>query len=269
MLRKTIAVLSAAALTAIFMTSCAKTNTTETTETTTDPAAVTTEAAATTATGETTTATGDINAATTAAATGNSTNAATTSAATENKTTSAANSASSDYVKFPAGDWENSDVRFEFNSDGSGIMMTKDSGTGSPLSYETVSGKNSLTIHFGSADNSETVTYQMPDDYTLVLNFASGRSYTLSHAGEFEFPTGTFENDSVSYTFNADGSGEFTSKDSGSGVGLTYDVQSTDTVVFHMGSADASELVRYERLDANAILLSFEDGSELILQRAY
>ena len=90
-------------------------------------------------------------------------------------------SATDTKVAFPAGAWENADVKYTFNADGSGSTEDLATGTGTPFAYEVASDKNALTIHFGSADESEEVAYAVSGG-ALVLTFADGTAYTLTRA---------------------------------------------------------------------------------------
>ena len=180
----------------------------------------------------------------------------------------ASSAASAGDVGFPIGGWEDSVVRFEFNTDGQGYIMYKSDYDGNSLTYEAVPGSNSITVHFGAADNSEEVAYETPDENTLILKFEDGQTYTLVSADVFSFPvSGTWENDEVSYAFNEDYSGTITGKEDGTGVGFEYDVYSTNYVFLLMGSSDNAEIVKYEMPDENTLHLTYKDGTDLTLRR--
>ena len=170
---------------------------------------------------------------------------------------------------FPTGGWEDSVVRFEFNPDGSGLMMYKADYDGDSLTYEAVAGKNSITVRFGSADDSEEVSYETPDANTLVLKFADGQTYTLASADDFAFPiSGVWENEKVSYAFRDDYSGSITGKEDGSDVGFEFDVFSSDYVFILMSSPNDAEIVKYELPDENTLRLTYKDGTDVTLRRA-
>ena len=170
---------------------------------------------------------------------------------------------------FPTGGWEDSVVRFEFNVNGQGYMMYKAYYDGDSLTYEAASGKNSITVHFGSADDSEEVAYETPDADTLVLKFEDGQTYTLFSADEFAFPTsGTWENEAVSYEFRDDYSGTITGKEDGSVVSFEFDVFSSDYVFILISSPDDAEIVKYEIPDENTLHLTYKDGTDYTLRRA-
>lgn len=118
---------------------------------------------------------------TTAAPTATPTESApvTDSTPTDSTADTTGSSAADAKVAFPAGVWENSDVKYTFNADGSGATEDPATGSGTPFNYEVASDKNVVTIHFGSSDETETVSYSVSGN-TLVLTFADGNVLTLN-----------------------------------------------------------------------------------------
>ena len=171
-------------------------------------------------------------------------------------------------VAFPAGAWENADVKYTFNADGSGASEDPATGTGAPFAYEVASDKNTVTIHFGGSDESEEVAYAVSGS-ALVLTFADGRVVTLNPAAaeaETASIVGTWKSSDVNYTFNADGSGS--NEDSSTGMGTSFTYEAADgSMTIHFGGADESENVTYT-LSGSTLVLTFTDGTAYTLTRA-
>ena len=153
-------------------------------------------------------------------------------------------------VAFPAGAWENSSVKYTFNADGSGSTEDPATGTGTPFNYEVASDKNVLTIHFGSADESEEVAYAVSGS-ALALTFADGRVVTLNPAAE------------KAETFNADGTGS--NEDPATGMGTAFTYEAADgSMTIHFGSSEDSETASYS-ISGNTLTLTFADGNVFTL----
>ncbi len=211
---------------------------------------------------------GDAAAAATTAASSSSSAATTAPAAT---TAASDSSASEEKVAFPAGAWENSDVTYTFESDGSGSVIHKDNGTGVPFQYEVSDGKNELTVHMGGVENTEKVAYAYSDG-TLTLTFEDGRKVALTAAAgkedaeeETKSVVGTWVDSAITYTFNSDGSGSVINKDTGTGVPFDYEVSGSE-ITFHMGSVDNVDIASFE-LDGDTLALTFADGNSYTLER--
>ena len=168
-------------------------------------------------------------------------------------------------VAFPAGAWENSSVKYTFNADGSGSTEDPATGTGTPFNYEVASDKNVLTIHFGSADESEEVAYAVSGG-TLALTFADGRVVTLNPAAEKAETAsivGTWKNSNLKYTFNADGTGS--NEDPATGMGTPFTYEAADgSMTIHFGSSEDSETASYS-ISGNTLTLTFADGNVFTL----
>ena len=159
------------------------------------------------------------------------------------------------------GTWKNDNVIYTFNAGGTGSTEDPATGTGTPFTYEVAADQDVVTISFGSPDDSEAVAYAMPDENTLVLSFESG-AVTLSRAAKTAFPTGTWKNEDVIYTFNADGTGSTEDPTTGTGTPFTYEVAADqDVVTISFGSPDDSEAVAYAMPDENTLVLSFASGA--------
>lgn len=164
-------------------------------------------------------------------------------------------------VAFPAAAWENSDVKYTFNADGSGMAEDPATGTGTPFAYEVASDKNALTIHFGSADESEEVAYAVSGS-ALVLTFADGRVVTLNPAAaeaETASIVGTWKSSDINYIFNADGTGSNEDPATGMGTSFTYEA-SDSSVTIHFGGSDESEKATYT-ISGSTLVLTFTDGT--------
>ena len=171
-------------------------------------------------------------------------------------------------VAFPTGAWENSDVKYTFNADGSGTTEDPATGTGTPFNYEVASDKNVLTIHFGSADESEEVAYAVSGS-ALVLTFADGKVVTLNPAAEKAETAsivGTWKNSDLKYTFNADGTGSNEDPATSMGTPFTYEAADSSMTI-HFGSSEDSETVSYS-ISGNTLTLTFADGTVYTLTRA-
>lgn len=168
-------------------------------------------------------------------------------------------------VAFPAGTWENSSVKYTFNADGSGSTEDPATGTGTPFNYEVASDKNVLTIHFGSADESEEVAYAVSGS-ALALTFADGRVITLNPAAEKAETAsivGTWKNSDLKYTFNADGTGS--NEDPATGMGTPFTYEAADgSMTIHFGSSEDSETASYS-ISGNTLTLTFADGNVFTL----
>ena len=77
------------------------------------------------------------------------------------------------------GSWENEKTVYTFNADGNGFIDDKETGTGVAFTYETAKA-NAITMHIGSAAESEEVTFETPDENTLVLTYADNNVVTLT-----------------------------------------------------------------------------------------
>ena len=119
------------------------------------------------------------------------------------------------------GTWKNDDVVYTFNVDGTGETADPATGMGAPFEYE-VSG-DKLTIRANGPENPETATFTLADDtLTLTLTFADNKTVTLTRAAEENPIVGTWKDDDVVYTFNADGTGETTDSATDTGAPFEY-----------------------------------------------
>ena len=167
--------------------------------------------------------------------------------------------------EFPVGAWENDEAVYTFNADGSGSVEDKVSGTAAPFAYE-IAKTGALTLHIGSADESEEVAFETPDDNTLVLTYADNNVVTLTRVAERSV-VGSWENEKTVYTFNADGNGFIDDKETGTGVAFTYETAKANAITMHIGSAAESEEVTFETPDENTLVLTYADNNVVTLTR--
>ena len=172
-----------------------------------------------------------------------------------------------DYMdnELPVGSWGNEKTVYTFNADGSGFIDDKETGTGVAFTYEKAKA-NALTMHIGSAAESEEVAFEMPDENTLVLTYADNNVVTLTRVAE-KSVVGAWEDDKTVYTFNTDGSGSIEDKESGTGAPFDYEIAKAGIITLHLGSAEECEEVGFETSDENTLILTFEDSRVVTLTR--
>lgn len=196
--------------------------------------------------------------------------AETTEAQTPSQSTE--NNASAEKTAFPGGAWENAEVVYAFNADGSGTVTNKDGETDAPFNYEVSDSKNEFTLHLGDADNSETVGYRYSGD-ALVLTFEDGKTVTLTRAAETGSETGslvgTWKSDEIIYTFNADGVGATEDPETGMSSAFDYKINNgTNAVTFYYNGPDSGEDAAFELQGADTLVLTLADGTVYTLIRA-
>ena len=188
---------------------------------------------------------------------------------TDTSTTSETNvqtTEAAEKVAFPTGTFENEEIRYVINKDGSGEVVHKDNGTGVAIEYKEKTDSNTVTVSFGSPDDTEDIAYEVPDEDTLILKYADGKTYTLKRAEKEDNDdkgktslAGTWSDSSVTYVFREDGSGEITDNNKGIGTPFEYEVDGKN-ITFHMGSADDNTKATFS-ISGNTLTINYADGN--------
>ena len=160
------------------------------------------------------------------------------------------------------GTWKNDDVVYTFNTDCSGETADPTTGMSAPFEYD-VNG-DTLTIRANGPEDPETATFAFSDDM-LTLTFADGKMAALKRAVETKAVVGTWKNDDVIYTFNADGSGEIEDPETGMASPFEYEVNG-GTLMISTGGPESAEAVAFTLTD-KTLVLAFEEGGSITLTR--
>ena len=173
-------------------------------------------------------------------------------------------------VPFPTGTFVNDEVKFTFNDDGSGEFSDRDSETGVPIKYTENEDSNTLNVSFGAPDDTQEVSYEVPDENTLILRY-SNNNYTLTRVDENDDNddddikkdntsiVGNWSDGSVAYTFNKDGSGEIFDYSTKTGTPFEYELKGDNNITLHIGSADDNSKATYSVSGSN-LTLKYADG---------
>ena len=170
-------------------------------------------------------------------------------------------------VAFPKGTYQNDEVKFTFNDDGTGEYIDRDTDIGAPLSYTENEDSNTLNVSFGSPNDTREVSYEVPDENTLVLIYDS-HNYTLTKVEDDENDNtsiiGTWSDGSVAYTFNDDGSGEVFDYGTKSGTPFTYELSGDNNITLHVGYKDNTGKATYS-VSGTTLTLKYDNGKTYTL----
>ena len=170
---------------------------------------------------------------------------------------------------FKPGVWKNDTVMYVFDADGKGGRNeTLADGMGVGFEYELAE-DGTCVFHMGSADDNTKATVAFADEDNATITWESGDAIELQfvcEAGPTSFKAGTWENETIAYTFEADGkSGSNEAKADGMGVGFEYELAEDGTCVFHMGSADDNTKATVKFADENNVTITWESGDAVTL----